>query len=82
MNLTDYIRSRGGTATATCPQVAEISAKAGCAKATLYMVANGHKRPGWRLVDAIERATDGEVSRHDLRPDIWPVPQEGRAGAM
>jgi DNA-binding transcriptional regulator YdaS (Cro superfamily) len=27
---------------------------------------------GHRLAAAIDRATEGRISKHDLRPDIWP----------
>lgn len=29
-------------------------------------------RVGHRLAAAIDQATEGEISKHDLRPDIWP----------
>ena len=29
-------------------------------------------RIGYRLALGISRATEGRVSKHDLRPDIWP----------
>lgn len=29
-------------------------------------------RIGHKLALAIDAATDGKVSKHDLRPDIWP----------
>jgi DNA-binding transcriptional regulator YdaS (Cro superfamily) len=35
-----------------------------------------HKVPA-EFVLAIERATGGRVSRHQLRPDIYPLPEEG-----
>lgn len=28
---------------------------------------------------AIERATNGRVSRHDLRPDLWPASKQSEA---
>lgn len=30
---------------------------------------------------AIERAVEGRVTRHELRPDVFGVPEEGRAAA-
>jgi DNA-binding transcriptional regulator YdaS (Cro superfamily) len=37
------------------------------------------QRVSTRLAMAIEKATDGAVSRSDLRPDIWQPDQEKRA---
>ena len=45
----------------------------------LWQVATGWnaKRASPQLAMRIERATSGQVTRHDLRPDIWPEPGEG-----
>ena len=37
----------------------------------LCQIANGHKNAGPVLCRKIEQATNGQVSRHDLRPDIY-----------
>lgn len=77
MDLTNYILSKGGTAKISCPVVAFIAGKSGCSPATLYMIASGHKKAGPKLSARIEAATDNEVSRHDLRPDIFgPAPDK------
>jgi DNA-binding transcriptional regulator YdaS (Cro superfamily) len=39
-----------------------------------YMLRSGRRVPAeWCL--AIERATEGQVTCHDLRPDLYPGPQ-------
>ncbi|WP_420465586.1 transcriptional regulator [Panacagrimonas sp.] len=43
----------------------------------LYLIALGHKKAGHQLAQRIEKATSGQVSRHDLRSDIYgPAPRE------
>lgn len=72
MTIRTHITANGGTCTIGCTVLAEIAKRAGCKPSTLYMIATGHKRPGHLLAQGIERATDGAVTRQDLRPDIWP----------
>lgn len=80
MNLTDYIQAKGGTGKVDCPVIASTAKKAGCQPTTLYMVTLGHKQPSWKLAAAIEKATKGGVSRHDLRPDVFgPAPADKAA---
>jgi DNA-binding transcriptional regulator YdaS (Cro superfamily) len=46
------------------------------------MIAKGHKQPGAKLAGALEKATDGAVTRYDLRPDVFgnpPTPHTGEA---
>lgn len=71
MNLHTYLQQQGGTVRPDCPVTLKIAAAAGCAPTTLYMIARGHKRAGWKLAAGIQDATDGEVSRADLRPDVF-----------
>lgn len=75
MNLTEYIVSQGGTATARCPVLAGIAAKADCSPGTLYMIAGGHKSPSAKLAVRISDACGGAVSKESLRPDIFGAPQ-------
>lgn len=35
-------------------------------------IASGRVRPGWPITLKIEAWSNGEVSRGDLRPDLWP----------
>lgn len=80
MDLLDHIKSQGGSGTATCAVLAAIAKRAKCKASTLYMIALGHKQPSWNLATAIETATAGEVTRHDLRPDVFgPAPADKAA---
>lgn len=74
MNLTDYIQTKGGTAKASCPVIAEIAGLAGCSASTLYMIAGGHKKASAILAGRISDATGDEVTRQDLRPDVFGAP--------
>jgi DNA-binding XRE family transcriptional regulator len=53
-----------------------IANKCGIAEQYLYQIFSGRKKPSAELCVSIERATDGEVTRRDLRPtdwqNIWP----------
>jgi hypothetical protein len=77
MNLTNYCEKNGGSALRGCSVLAQVAADADCSHETLYMIAKGHKRAGSLLAGAIDKATRGEVSRYDLRPDVFgPAPAE------
>lgn len=54
----------------------ELAAAVGTDPGYLWQVATGWKgrKPGIDLVKKIEAATNGEVSRHDMRPDIFGAP--------
>lgn len=41
----------------------------------LWQIATGRRKASPRLALAIESATKRKVSRHDLRPDIYPTKQ-------
>jgi DNA-binding transcriptional regulator YdaS (Cro superfamily) len=45
--------------------------RAECSADTLYMITKKHKQAGPKLARAIEHATDGVVTRYDLRPDVF-----------
>lgn len=49
----------------------------------LWQIATGWrgKRAGHELAKRIEQATNGEVTRHDLRPDIFGLAPIARATA-
>ena len=49
----------------------KLAKAAGVAQASINQ-AKRKNRIGHRLAGAIDRATSGRVSKHDLRPDIWP----------
>lgn len=75
MKLIEYFQACGRSLSKESADLADIAAQAGVATSTLYMVTLGHKKIGPQAARRIEVATGGEVSRHDLRPDIFgPAP--------
>lgn len=83
MNILDYVSAHDGTGKRDCPIIQSTSERAGCSAGTLYMIAMGHKRPSALLAGAIEQATDGAVTRYDLRPDVFgraPAPAQAEQG--
>lgn len=71
MNLKEWIR-------ATPPEKRKAICEAiGTTPDYLWQIAGGHSRPSARLSLAIERETG--VSRHALRPDIYPAEAQDRA---
>ena len=74
MRLIEYIEDRGRRA---C-----LVAETGVNQQYLWQIATGWrgKRASQILALSIERATDGAVTRHDLRPDIYgPAPTNQEA---
>lgn len=65
-------------AAAKCGGVAELARRIGRAPAFVYQMRSGVRPVPPTLVLTIEAATGGEVTRHDLRPDIFgpPPPQK------
>lgn len=55
--------------TATDTQVSS----AGASRSYLRLIAYGHKHPSPSVAAGIERATEGAVTRQQLRPDDWPL---------
>lgn len=47
----------------------------------LKQIAWGHRRPSPRLTQAIERETQGRVTRYMLRPDIYGDDPNAQPGA-
>ncbi|WP_174874190.1 transcriptional regulator [Vogesella oryzae] len=66
MNLSDYFKTARGARS-------NLASKVGRSPAYLTHVATGFRRASVNLAIAIEQATDGDVSRSSLRPDVWPV---------
>lgn len=58
----------------------EMAAYLGITETWMSLLVTGKRRPSGLLAVRIERATDGLVSRQDLRPDLFAVDQ-ARAGA-
>jgi DNA-binding transcriptional regulator YdaS (Cro superfamily) len=44
----------------------------GITREHFIMVSNGKDRPGPKLSLRIEEWSNGAVTRHELRPDLWP----------
>lgn len=53
----------------------DFAQKLGVARQYMYRLAAMEKCPAEWVV-RIEDATGGEVSRHEMRPDLWPQPSE------
>ena len=67
--LLSYIQSRDKA------DVRSLADACGTKPVYLSHVARGHRRASHTLANAIEAATDGAVTVHDLRPDIFgPAP--------
>ena len=47
----------------------------GVQKSVVSKWENGQQKPSVENAAAIERATNGELRRHDLRPDVWDAPR-------
>lgn len=47
-----------------------------CKQQNVWSWLNVTRQPAAEYVLDIERATGGQVSRHDLRPDLYPEPEE------
>lgn len=74
MNLSQYVKAQGGSATRGCEVLASLASTAGCSVGTLYMIVLGHKTPSAKLAGRISDATAGAVSRHTLLPDVFSPP--------
>lgn len=81
MDLQTYCKENGGTALRGCPILDRVAARAECSAATLYMIAKGHKNASAILSGKIEAATDGKVTRCDLRPDVFGAAPVGQGEA-
>ncbi|WP_414499360.1 MULTISPECIES: transcriptional regulator [unclassified Zymobacter] len=46
---------------------------AGASRSYLRLIAYGHKHPSASVAAGIERATEGAVTRQQLRPQDWPL---------
>jgi DNA-binding transcriptional regulator YdaS (Cro superfamily) len=54
---------------------AELARRLSVSPGLVWQWLNGHRRIAAEQVLPIERATDGKVTRHDLRPDLYPRDQ-------
>jgi len=51
---------------------AEFAKSAGTTVGYLVQLANGHRNPSPDLCKRLELASSRELSKEELRPDIWP----------
>lgn len=63
MNLSEYSEKHGR---------AELAEALKTSPAYVSQLASGHRRITAEMAIKIERATNGEVTRHELRPDLYP----------
>jgi len=54
------------------PNIAALTVQLGKTYSHIHAVLRGDVQAGPTLAIAIEEATKGEISRSDLRPDLWP----------
>lgn len=77
MDLNTYFKEKG--------RRGELAASLGLSAAYLWQLASGwdERKPSPQLALRIEEATGGDVTRHDLRPDIFgpPSSDQGREAA-
>lgn len=52
----------------------ELAERVGVSRQAVNAWKLGTSRPDPDKAPAIERATDGAVTKHDLYPDLWPAP--------
>lgn len=70
MNLKTYLETTSQS---------ELARALGVTQGTISHWLNGRARIPAERVIAIERATAGNVTRHELRPDLYPVEPTKRA---
>ncbi len=58
--------------TLTTDQKADLAKQVGSSAGYLRLVFKGHKKAGFSLAQRLEDVTRGEVSKSELRPDIYP----------
>lgn len=52
----------------------ELAHKVGSSRGYLRLIFNGYKKVGFSLARSLEEATDGAVTKAQLRPDIYGNP--------
>lgn len=70
MNLRTWVNSHPSGRPAVAR--AELADKLGVTEVAVRHWVNRNRRVTAERVPAIEAATEGQVTRHDLRPDLWP----------
>lgn len=51
--------------------VRALAAKADCAYVYLYQIRSGHRKASPGMARRIAEASAGNLTLHDIRPDIW-----------
>ena len=51
---------------------ARLAIKAGTKYVYLTQIASGFRKPSGRLTLLLERLSQGKLTRHELRPDLYP----------
>lgn len=68
MNAKEFLADKG-------PEESErVAKRAGTNLAYFKQIASGFRKASGPLSLRLERETDGELTRHELRPDIYPEP--------
>ena len=65
MNALEYLKINGQV------EAEKLAIKAGTNLAYFRHIAYGQRKPSPDLARAIEKASKGEVTKEELRPDIW-----------
>ncbi|HFT7039778.1 TPA: transcriptional regulator [Klebsiella pneumoniae] len=55
----------------TKEQQSTLAARVGSTPGYLRLVFNGYKKAGFNLAKKLENITSGQITKHDLRPDIY-----------
>ncbi|MCU7936321.1 MAG: helix-turn-helix domain-containing protein [Candidatus Thiodiazotropha sp. (ex Dulcina madagascariensis)] len=66
MDMKRYIETEGREA------AIRLAKKAGTKYVYLSQIASGFRKPSGRLTLALERLSGGKLTRHELRPDLYP----------
>lgn len=83
MDLKTYLDQPGHTQAALAEAIAKTPGPKGCTQGLVSQWSLGHLRVTAERAVQIEEATDGAITRHELRPDLYPKPPaaKGRARA-
>lgn len=78
MNLSEFRKERGLSQAAFATLLTEVGSKA--TQALISQWESGDVTVPAERMAAIEKVTDGAVTRHDLRPDVFGPPPADRSG--
>lgn len=56
------------------PRAAALADKCNTTPVYLYHIANGYRLASHELARLLDEHSDGEVPKHETRPDIWESP--------